>query len=322
MGTAILVPGADWRNRNLGRVTPTGSVPAQAIFIVGDRDVQNTAQFSVAFYPVFATDRNVEWSIVSGSEYATISSTGMVTALSGASASAVTIRATYVSNPDIYIDKTIYVTYGSIAYYDYIESDGTGYLLISGLGILNLWGATLEIVGTLQNGNGYLFGVRYALSSTQARAGFYNSSQNKISVLAGKRGFLNSTTTLSAIKYKAIFKASTNSSTPDAAVNVYNAETEAVLYTLPASADNVMVFSGILGVFTLLSGSVIDEVVISQGSQAIGKIYSLKITDANDNLIVDLVPALQGGVAGMMDRVTNTFFASATGTGLSVGNDE
>ena len=87
-------------------------IPLETLTIFGDTSVTNEATYTVNYNPVDTTETGVTWSIVSGSQYATIdSATGALSVLSGASSSAVVVRATSVINPTITADKTISVTY-------------------------------------------------------------------------------------------------------------------------------------------------------------------------------------------------------------------
>jgi hypothetical protein len=51
-----------------------------------------------------------------------------------------------------------------------------------------------------------------------------------------------------------------------------------------------------------------------QDATSIIRIWSASWTDGNGNLVRDFVPAEQSGQAGMLDRVTNTFYGPATGS--------
>ena len=94
-------------------------VPLQSISISGETNVKNSATYTVSYTPSDTTETGVTWSIVSGSEYATIdSSTGVLTALDGASSSTVAIRAISTNNTSITAEKSISVTYVSETLFD------------------------------------------------------------------------------------------------------------------------------------------------------------------------------------------------------------
>lgn len=90
--------------------------PLTGLSIVGLSQFSDSAAFSVQYTPsdVLAKYRGVTWSIVSGSDYASINqSSGVVTAKDGASSSVVVIRATSSYSTAIYTEKTVAVTYAA-----------------------------------------------------------------------------------------------------------------------------------------------------------------------------------------------------------------
>lgn len=76
-------------------------------------DVSNTAQFQVTYSPSNTTQRSITWSVVSGSDYASIDEKGLLTVKGGANGSTVKIRATSTDKPNIYAEKSVNVTYFS-----------------------------------------------------------------------------------------------------------------------------------------------------------------------------------------------------------------
>lgn len=102
-----------------GTVTKTVTLeeaPLTGLSIVGLTQFSDSAAFSVQYTPTDVLDkyRGVTWSIVSGSDYASINhSSGVVTAKDGASSSVVVIRATSSYNTAIYAEKTVAVTYSA-----------------------------------------------------------------------------------------------------------------------------------------------------------------------------------------------------------------
>lgn len=114
MGLALIVPGISFASKNLGQVTPLGYEPITGLAISGPDTVTGSAVFTPIYTPANTSQRGVAWSIVSGGTYASINaSTGEVTALSGASASPVTIRVTSTEDASIYAEKTISVSAGT-----------------------------------------------------------------------------------------------------------------------------------------------------------------------------------------------------------------
>ena len=74
-------------------------------------DVSNTAQFQVTYSPSNTTQRGIIWSVVSGSDYASIDEKGMLTVKGGANGSTVKVRATSKDNSSVYAEKSVTVTY-------------------------------------------------------------------------------------------------------------------------------------------------------------------------------------------------------------------
>lgn len=74
-------------------------------------DVSNTAQFQVTYSPSNTIQRSITWSVVSGSDYASIDEKGLLTVKGGANGSTVKIRATSKDNSSVYAEKSVTVTY-------------------------------------------------------------------------------------------------------------------------------------------------------------------------------------------------------------------
>jgi len=112
MGLAIISKSADFSNKNIGQVTPVNIVELSSLSIVGPDSVNNSAQFEVGYSPTNTTQRGVTWSIKSGSENATINTnTGLLTTLSGADNSSVTIKVTSKAKPSVSAEKTVTATH-------------------------------------------------------------------------------------------------------------------------------------------------------------------------------------------------------------------
>lgn len=122
MGLAIIVPGASFTGSSLGKVTFDKITPVTSISIgEGETAGKNKVKYSATVLPVNATDKRVRWAVVEGSDYAVISDDGIVSARPGANSSPVVIRATAVSAPTVYAEKTIRVT-ASYDYYYYRQA--------------------------------------------------------------------------------------------------------------------------------------------------------------------------------------------------------
>lgn len=126
MGVAIFVPNVSFAAKNLGKVTVVEDIPLTAISIVGDDVVdnsQNTATYSVGYTPSNTSHRGVNWSITSGSQYASIDQSGnLIVNRSGD----VTIKATSTDDPTISATKTINVVFNIDAIY--IKTTNNAYL--------------------------------------------------------------------------------------------------------------------------------------------------------------------------------------------------
>jgi hypothetical protein len=123
MGLAIIVPSISFADANLGKVTLSGNEPIRGLYInLEDSYAGTTVDLKCSYLPANTTQRNVVWSIESGSEYASISGSTL-TILSGASHNDVTVKCTSASNPSISATKTISVTYesGGIVWHDFTE---------------------------------------------------------------------------------------------------------------------------------------------------------------------------------------------------------
>lgn len=94
--------------------TAGDAVALTGLSVSGDSTVGNAgnkAQYNVEYTPSNTTQRGVIWSVTSGSAYASIDESGLLTVKSGANGNAVTIRATSKENSSIYAEKTVTVTY-------------------------------------------------------------------------------------------------------------------------------------------------------------------------------------------------------------------
>ena len=111
MGLAIIVPSISFDDANLGKVTLSGNVPIRDLYINLENYYTGTeVDLKCSYLPVNTTQRDVVWSIESGSEYASISGSTL-TILPGALNNDVTIKCASSINPNIVAEKTITVTY-------------------------------------------------------------------------------------------------------------------------------------------------------------------------------------------------------------------
>lgn len=112
-GIAIVIKGADFSKKNIGKVTLLQDVDVTGIKIIANSSYEGVkAQLSVTYEPSNTNQNVCTWQVVQGSEYAEIDvMTGLLHILEGAENADVTVRATSVYNSDIYAEATIRVTY-------------------------------------------------------------------------------------------------------------------------------------------------------------------------------------------------------------------
>lgn len=113
-GIAIVISGADFSAKNLGKVTFLQDVDVTGIVINGSDSVTGLSSiYTVGYTPVTTSQKGVNWSVTSGSEYASIDSTGLLTIKEGANANSVTIEAVSTFNNTVIATKTVAVTYNN-----------------------------------------------------------------------------------------------------------------------------------------------------------------------------------------------------------------
>lgn len=135
-------------------------------------DVSNTAQFRVTYSPSNTTQRSITWSVVSGSDYASIDGNGKLTVKSNAKGNEVKVRATSTDKPNIYAEKSVNVTYFSadvsISFQkDSIEVEAkagtvTNTFTTTGLANLRVSASGGMTITTGPSITGYLIGFAYA----------------------------------------------------------------------------------------------------------------------------------------------------------------
>lgn len=136
MGKAIILQGLDFSKISIGKVHITNGSPLRLLTgINGPSNVvgaANAATFYPSYSPLNTAQRDVTWSIVSGSGYATITN-GVLSIIEGAYNNVVIIRASSTVDSTITIDKSVTVTYseetqgyitsGLVAHWDAIDKN-------------------------------------------------------------------------------------------------------------------------------------------------------------------------------------------------------
>lgn len=138
------------------------------ITIVGDSAVAGSGTFSAVLNPQDTTQANVVWSIVSGSDYATINQSGVLSVKSTAtSAQSVTIKCQSVDNSSVYATKVVRVIYsgevsGAVFKIDAIDSAKVSPKLremVSG-SLYTPFGGSVSLIN--QDGNAFVMPARNA----------------------------------------------------------------------------------------------------------------------------------------------------------------
>ena len=153
-------------------------------------DVSNTAQFQVTYSPSNTTQRSITWSVVSGSDYASIDGNGKLTVKSNAKGSEVKVRATSTDKPNIYAEKSVNVTYFSAEVSISFQKDSIGVeakagtvtntFTTTGLTNLRVSASGGMTITTGPSITGYLIGFAYAENTG-------NSAKRAIVTLTGDR---------------------------------------------------------------------------------------------------------------------------------------
>lgn len=317
MGVAIVVPGASFRENNLGQVTPTRTLAITGIAIDGPDSVFVTGRFSARLIPTFTTQRTVTWSIVSGGQYASIDNAGNLSVRPNVSGQSVTIRCVSTINPAAYGEKTVQVVSSSVAYFDWLSTDGTDFVVMPGLAAQRTGKVVLRCKHT--GANTYVFQCWYASNSSQARLSAYNNSSNKVSAYVGDAGPKNYTTKDNNIIYRYEWNLGVNN---NGSFYLYNDGTSVVLGSQTGAKIEM---SGLAWIFRYGVGPSSQDLPSAPQTSLTpngAKFYGLIVTDANNNVIAEYKPAMYNGMPGVYDTVSGIFRGGFLGTGgLSCGND-
>lgn len=319
MGIAMIVPGVTWADKNLGSVTPSDTLPVQAIAVDGAAGVMNSAKYNAILFPVFTSQRSVVWSISSGSEYAAINQNGVVTAKVGAMASSVTIRATSADNPSVYGEKVISVTFTDLGDADWLQSDGACYLLVDGLS--NFFGGRIIVRATLPTANGYAFGMAYGSSAQAVKVGLYRRSAGDVGIAFGTQNYIaTGVNANTANRYRVEMDLSSALNVSDARARLYNDETDALLYTSGTAHCYVNTDFSLL-CYGYCEGGVGTTFHPGEGTYSAGKFYGMKVYDSDSNLVRDIQPKTANGVAVALDNAQGKIYYNLGAGTLTAGND-
>lgn len=318
MGIAVLVPGVNWAQKNVGIVTPSDSVAVQAIAIQGPNSFIDTGQYTAILFPTFTNERGVIWSITSGREYATIDSNGKVSAKAGALKNSVTIRAKSSARPSVFAEKTIVVSASDAPSYDYLQSDGNCRLLVDGL---TLYGGTLTVRGTLESSNGYLIGSLYSSKGVATIFGFYKSAAGNLKVGFGRLGYVDTGITPVAGKvYRLECQFSSSQNANDAQFKLYDDETDTLLYT--SITGNCYINADIsIFCYGYNESGVGTPFTPNDTTFNAGKIYVLVIKDSSGSILRNLHPVDMNGTPAFFDEAQGVAYYNLGSGTLTLGND-
>lgn len=318
MGVAIVVPGADFRANNVGSVTPTRTLALEAVAVIGPATAFVSAQYVAAFVPTFTTQRAVVWSISSGAAYATIDNNGLLTVRPGVSGETVTIRCTSAVDANIYAEKSIQVTSVELAYYDWITSDGTDFIVMPGLPGKTSGRVIVRCSHT--GANTYVFMCMFSSNSSQASLGAYNNGSNKVSAIVGNAGFVNYVNKVSDVIYRYEWDLGLSST---GAFHLYDDATSQLLGSR-ASANIEM--SGLVYIFRYGVGASSESLPADTNPSLTpvgAKFYGMVVYDNENNKLAEYKPAVYNGTPGIYDTVSGIFRGGHSGSdGLTCGNDE
>ena len=307
----INVPGANYSAKNLGVAHPTDVLPIEAIAVIGESSIIGVAAFYARLYPIFTTQRNIAWSIVSGNSYATISASGVVTPESGVISQSVTIRCTSTDNPSIYGEKTISVTddaalptIGTTIKFDGLSAIDTG---------INASMPT-EIQVTLAEMYPADWGVLSGNASTSILIGGRESSNSKRRDIQLQA--IGQTATINIIVF-GVGETSKNienlSLSPSAELYLAQGPTfyQYNQTTVARTSQDTFDSSAHYVIGAQNNNGTIQYTYASHDKFKRVKIFATE----GGTLLGDFVPAIKNGVPGMWDYVTQTFFTNiGTGT--------
>lgn len=327
MGIALILPECDFSDKSLGKVTIKGNVPLTGISIVGDDNVNGVeAQYTCMYSPVVTTDRDVVWSVESGSQYAYINpSTGLLLVLEGASNANVTIKASSALHPDIYATKNIVVTYNATEPLVLREglalvSDGTAYLnaaqYFTGAKRWNTIALRMEIVFKIYetgSDNLHIFGISANTGSgTSHKFGYldavYLGGQSKLRFGGdGSADILSDTSNIANSLYK--FSSIMNDDYTSG--NITIEKNGNVLFTQPiAGCDTIATDIFPLFARNTNGGSGFS---VYTGAANVG-IYSFKLATQAGGDVCEIYPCLYNGTPAAYDAVSNQVMTTL-GTG-------
>lgn len=272
------------------------------------------------YTPASTTQRGVSWSIISGSQYATINPiSGHLVATEDADESTVIVRATSTENPLIYGEATLLVSAaGRVTYFDWIKSDDHAYIVVPGF---QQFGGKITAEFTYGDiGNTYPWASLNSQTQDFQRLGAYRRGDGKAGILLGSQ-FLSLygdnvvATDIYRMEYEPSASESVNCTSSIYINDIFWKNKGEVKAWLNGDFIFLALGSNTAGPGTPITG-------INNYSN--GKFRYFKVEDGDGNVLVELRPAKDpDGNPALYDKANGIYYYNSNSVGtLSVGNDE
>ena len=300
---------------------PKRYVPLVGITIQVPSLIKGIGNATASFDPSDATDKEVIWSIESGSDYAKIDQNGEIRVNENVVSQPITIRATSSLHSSIYAEANTIVESGSgIIEHDYIECTTKG-AWIAVDGFEQYGGKVTLVCARPTNNNTYAFSALNSDTANNMRFACYLRA-GKYGYNFGGLGFgdMGSSWPASS-KAKYVYELSPDAST-DGTLSVFNGTNLDILVGTKTgkawlNADLVFFVIG-----ACVNGPGSGFVTPKNENFATCKIYSCKIEDADGAIVRDIVAAEDAsGVPCLYDKVTKQFFYNRGSGALVVGDE-
>jgi hypothetical protein len=302
------------------KVFPKRYVPLVGITIQVPSLINGRGKAIASFDPSDAIDKEIIWSIESGSSYAEINQNGEIRVNEDVVSQPITIRATSSLHSSIYAEANTIVESATIIEHDYIECTTKGaWIAVDGF---EQYGGKVTLICTRPtNPNTYAFSAPNSNTANNMRFACY-SRLGKYGYNFGSIGFgdMNSSWPASS-KAKYVYELSPDAST-DGTLSVFNGTN---LDNLVGTKKGKAWLNADLVFFVFMvcfNGPGSGFVKPDDANLATCKIYSCKVEDADGAIVRDIVAAEDAsGVPCLYDKVTKQLFYNR-GSGVLVVGDE
>lgn len=299
---------------------PKKYVPLVGITISVPSLIQGRGKATASFDPSDATDKEIIWSIESGSSYAEIDQNGEIRVNEDVVSQPITIRATSSLHSSIYAEANTVVESSSVIMHDYIECTTKGaWIAVDGF---EQYGGKVTLICTRPaNPNTYSFSALNSDTPNNMRFACYLRN-GYYGFNFGSVGFGNmSKSWPTGSKAKYVYELSSDAST-DGTLSVFDGTN---LDTLVGTKTGKAWLNADLVFFTIracVNGPGSGFVTPQNDNLATCKIYSCKVEDADGAIVRDIVAAEDAsGVPCLYDKITKQFFYNR-GSGKLVVGDE